>query len=110
VSIGFVLGGATGLLVIALAFGYAYYLRARRPDKLRGPWARIVALTHSPQRAALVLVTYVTGWLAGVAVVERLGLGALPRDDQMSLLLLLLTVAVLAIGVFVVWTRTPERS
>jgi hypothetical protein len=110
VSVGFVLGSATGLLVAGLAVAYAYYLRARRPDKLRGPWARLVALTQSPKRAALYLVTYATGWLAGVAVVERLGLGRLPRDDQVSLLLLLLTAAVLALGVFVVWSRTPERS
>jgi hypothetical protein len=107
---GFAVGGAVGLLVVALALGYAHYLRARRPDKLRGPWARLVGLTHTPKRAALYLLGFTGGWLAGIVVVDRLGLGTLPRDDQNSLLLLLLTVAVLALGAFVVWTRAPERS
>lgn len=107
----FIIGWGIGLLIGALAVAYAHYLRARRRDKLGGPWARLAALTRTPKQAALYLVGCATGWLAGVAVVERLGLGTLPRDDQVSLLALLLTVAVLALSVFVVWTRTPaERS
>ena len=110
-SPGFVLGGAIGLVVVGLAVAYAQYLRARRPEQLRGPWARLAALTGSPRRAAAYVITYTVGWLAGAAITEQVGLGTLSRDAQLSLLLLLLTVAVLAFGVFVVWTRTPaERS
>ena len=106
----FIIGSGIGLLIGVVAIAYAQYLRARRPDKLRGPWARLAALTRSPKHAALYIVGSATGWLVGLAVVERLGLGTLPREDQASLLLLLLTLAVLALGIFVVWTRAPERS
>lgn len=104
-STAFIIGSGIGVLLGALTIAYAQYLRARRPGELREPWAKIAALTGSPKRAAGYAIAYAVGWVAAAAAIERLGLGTFPRDDQMSVLLLLLTVAVLALSVFVVWSR-----
>jgi hypothetical protein len=108
-SSAFVVGSGIGLLFAAVAIAYAQYLHTRRPERLRGLWGRLAALTGSPRRAAAYVTACAVGWLAGAAITEALGLGTLPRDAQLSLLMLFLTVAVLALGVFVVWTRAPAK-
>jgi drug/metabolite transporter (DMT)-like permease len=109
VSEPFVIGSGLGVVIAALAVLYAQY-RGARPDSRRSAfWDRLATLSHSPLRAIAYVIAYAMGWVVALLIVDRLALGSLPRDAQASLLLLLLTSAVLTLGIFVVWSRSPVR-
>lgn len=108
VTLAYLLGSGLGLLIAFALTGYSMYLRVRHPERLKGVWRGLSSLFRTPQRAIAYALAVCLGWISALAIESRLQIAEMSRDQQISILALMLSAAIPVLAI-IVFTRRRHR-
>ena len=105
----YLLGSGVGVLIAFALTGYSMYLRVRHPERLKGVWRGISSLIRTPQQGIAFALALCLGWISALVIVSRLQIAEMSRDQQISILALMLSAAIPVLAIIAVLSYARNR-